>query len=154
MLIIGFILYGFLRKNKNHENQNNNNEDVEGMENCSDFDKAEKICKRCCIGFKLDKGKCIINYSFKAEYQTNKLNQTIKISNLREDLFMEMIIDNITLDFPTNDITFSLPGKHTVYALTRNFVYEDLSRMFEEIHSLISISFTEIFDTKNISYLK
>ena len=117
MLIIGLILYGFLRYHKNHDNQSNNNKDTEGMENCSDFDKTEKICKRCYIGFKLEEGKCIINYSFKAEYQTVKVNETINISNLMPGSFIEMIIDNSTLDSPTNDIMFPLPGKHTVYAL-------------------------------------
>ena len=34
-------------------------------------------CRKCNQGYKLDKGKCILNHSFKAIYRTSKIKENI-----------------------------------------------------------------------------
>ena len=67
-----------------------------------------------------------------------------------------MIIDNITQNSIYNEITFLQPGEHIVYVLIKNLLDEgisDLSHAFKNVTKMISISFTENFETKNINYM-
>ena len=141
---------------KDYEQPNNqlpdNNVGPNEEENCLNFDKKNNLCKTCFIGFLLINGKCILNYSFKATFRTEKKNEVILVNKFNLDFIDEMIIDNITLNTTCNYYKFSHPGEHIVYILLYSLsgVTNKIDNLFSGITQMISISFTEKFDTKNI----
>ena len=48
-------------------------------EKCLSCDSDNITCTSCNLGYKLLNGKCILNYSFKAVYQTNSENEKISL---------------------------------------------------------------------------
>ena len=67
-------------------------------EKCSLCDKNKNKCIKCTSGFKLSNGNCLINYSFKAIYKSNKINDTVKLfNNLIYDI-IEMIVNDTILN--------------------------------------------------------
>ena len=107
----------------------------------------------CPIGYKLNDGKCIINYSFKAIYYTDSNNE--KISLFRKVPFdiIEMIIDGEIIS-PSLEYTFELKGDHIVYVLLNFTDNNSLSNMFSGISQVKSIYFSPLFDTKNITLMR
>ena len=112
--------------------------------------KSSDICVSCYLGYALEESKCIVNHSIEAIYNTTYVNETI---NLIHFMFLphmyEMIIDNIKVE-PTDEYEFEETGNHTIYYLLDND-YESLGEMFYGINNLISISFTKLFNTENIT---
>lgn len=113
---------------------------------------TSNTCTSCFLGYKIDKTKCLENHSIKAIYNTNEKNITISLIHF---VFIphikEMIVENEIVK-PTNEYTFLNIGNHTIYYSFDNEI-EYLGEMFYGINTLISISFTSIFDTKNITNL-
>ena len=121
---------------------------------CYLFDIENKICLICHKGYKLINGKCFVNYSFKAIYHTKKANETIKLINNDYINYIEEIIIDDTKIIPKNNYTFSNIGNHTIYFLINNDNYNNsLAYMFYKLENIISISFTQYFDIKNILYM-
>ena len=114
--------------------------------------KNLNICTSCFLGYIIDNNKCIKNHSIKAIYTTNVINETLFLIHF---IFIphlkEMIIDNKLIS-PTNEYMFPTIGNHTIYYLLDNN-FESLGEMFYGVNNLISISFTHLFNTENITNL-
>ena len=142
--IIGNICFVLLYINQKSEYEFGENE------KCKTYDKNHN-CVSCNPGYKLEKGECILNYSFIATYQTTSPNQSVRLFGNFQFLYKEMTIDGEKVDFCTTYI-FKSAGKHTVIVLL------DLSEMFT-LNSIFynsemtSIIFSEKFNTKKIIYM-
>ena len=119
-------------------------------EMCKTCDKTRNECSSCNLGYKLLNGKCVVNYSFKAIYLSEYSNEKIKIINKLNGDIIEMIVDDTILSEPSKTYTFPTKGNHTIYFLIDLTKLDSLKSMFKEIKKITSISFTDIFDTKNI----
>ena len=101
----------------------------------------EDKCGSCNIGYKLENGKCILNYSFKAIYYTPINNTNIGlIHNDYLDNIIEMKFDGINVKSTTN-YTFSFSGNHTLYLLLNITSIQSLYSLFFCIENLKSIFF-------------
>ena len=146
------------------EKNNNNNKLIKACVKNSDISEIEKkssndkndinVGVNCNIGFKLENGKCILNYSFKAIYKTHKNEETIILihKNYINEI-IELIIDNKNVT-PSYNYTFSKGGEHEVLMLLNTNNLETNKMMFYNISNLISINFTNLFDTSNILNMK
>ena len=106
----------------------------------------KNLNNNCEIGYKLVDGKCVINYTFKAEYKTFKENEEselIKIQN--EEAISELIINGEKVK-PTSKYTFQKKGVYTVYMLLDMNKIETIEELFSGIISLSTISFSELFN--------
>ena len=111
-------------------------------------------CGSCNKGYLLINGKCLLNFSFKALYKTSNENENINLinKNYLNDI-IELIIDGIEIT-PSYNYTFNKKGLHNVTMLL-NFPNIDSGKMmFYNISNLISINFTELFDTTNMLSMK
>ena len=70
--IIGNICFVLLYINQKSEYEFGENE------KCKTYDKNHN-CVSCNPGYKLEKGECILNYSFIATYQTTSPNQSVRL---------------------------------------------------------------------------
>ena len=109
-------------------------------------------CLSCNIGYKLTDGKCIINYSFKAEYLAEETYQKIRLIN-EEYLnnITELIIDGKKVNDIFTEYTFNSTGNHTVYFLYNLSGITSMAYMFGGLQNMISINFTSLFNTENIT---
>ena len=110
---------------------------------CLTCNSINHICQSCNKGYKLIDGKCIINYSMKIIYNSNLINQNIKLINNVPGEILEMIIDEQNVE-PCINYTFTNIGNHTVYILMDTTNTSSLEYMFYKIDKMISISFTEV----------
>ena len=125
------------------------------------FDKKKRIksCNKinvdkCNQGYKLIKGKCILNYSFEGIYRVNHKKENINLinKNYAKDI-LELIIDNQNVT-PSYNHTFLKKGEHIIKMLLNLENMDSAKLMFFNISNLISINFTEHFDTLNILSMK
>ena len=107
----------------------------------------------CESGYKLVDGKCFINYSFKALYYTENDNETINLIYNFPNGIKEIIADDKNI-VPCYNYTFPNSGIHTIYILLNMTKCDSLYLMFFGNKRLISISFSEIFNTENITNLR
>ena len=112
--------------------------------------RKNEICEP---GYKLLDGKCLINYSFKALYYTENDNETINLIYNFPNGIKEIIADDNDI-IPCHNYTFPNSGNHTVYMLLNMTKCDSLHLMFFGNKRLISISFSEIFNTENITNLR
>ena len=97
------ILYNFYPQINHHEFTLEKNE------------KSENKANECELGYKLVDGKCVINYSFKAEYETHKDNEKMELTeSLKPEVILELIIDGENVK-PTNNYVFQ--KKRNTYCL-------------------------------------
>ena len=125
-------------------------------EKCAKCDEIKNECSSCNIGYKLKEGKCILNYSFKATYLSEYKNQNIKLINNFPNSISNMIVDDIDIQSPSKNYTFSVPGNHTIYFLVDISNLSSLDSLFKDCNKIVSISFTELFSTshiKNMSHM-
>ena len=67
-------------------------------EKCLNCDSTNNLCSKCYPWYKLDNGKCIINYSLKAIYFTENSDQQISLfSTSLQKAIKEIIIDTCFL---------------------------------------------------------
>ena len=124
------------------------------LENCKECHgtKDSCICTLCFYSYILDNNICKINHSIKAIYTTSVENETlylihyVYLHNLKQ-----MVIDNELIN-PIDAYMFPDIGNHTIYYSFDNNL-ETLGEMFYGAESLISISFTPLFNTENITNL-
>ena len=136
-------------------NINKNIEENNEKDKCITYNENKTECIDCDLGYKLYEGECIINYSFKAIYATKKRKENIYLINYIPNDIIEMVVDGKEVK-PCKNFTFEDKGKHIIYVLIDISSVESLSYMFYKINSLVSISFTEKFNTtkiKNMNYL-
>ena len=80
-------------------------------------EKDKSLNQECDIGYKLVDGKCVINYSFKAEYDTFRdIEQVELIKEIGPEAIKELIIDGFEIR-PVTKYIFQKKGPHTVYML-------------------------------------
>ena len=100
----------------------------------------------CDIGYKLENGKCVINYSFKATYETFKDIEQINFTKtLSPEMILDLIIDGEKIR-QNNKHIFQKKGIHSVYILLDLDKIDSLDNMFSGIKWLTSIAFSEIFN--------
>ena len=116
------------------------------VDNCKICDRTN-TCFSCNFGYKLLNGKCEINYSFKAIYKSDKKDEYVKLISISSSYIKEMIIDGKN-HIPCDSYTFSSPKNHTIYFLMNTIV---LFGTFIECKNMISISFTSLYNTENVT---
>ena len=124
------------------------------VENCEECIGSElnNICSKCNPGYKLKEGKCILNHSIKAIFDTSKAqyDYSIIINNLFVHYITEMIVDGDIV--PRYHIhNFHIKGIHTIYLLMNLTECNSLDFLFKDAKELISINFTPLFNTQNIT---
>ena len=129
------ILYNFYPQINHHEFTLEKNE------------KSENKANECELGYKLVDGKCVINYSFKAEYEIHKDNEKMELTkSLKPEVILELIIDGENVK-PTNNYVFQKKGTHTVYMLLDMDKIETLESMFSGLISFATVTFSELFNS-------
>ena len=111
----------------------------------------ENICSSCNDGYILFKGKCLLDYSFRATYYTKQTNQTTKLIG-HPDLYKikEMRIGEEVFINPPSNYKFPSAGNHTVDILIDLSQITSFDNFFHFVDSLISISFYPSFYNENI----
>ena len=119
-------------------------------EKCHTCDKEKNQCSSCNKLYKLLNGECIENYSLKAIYNIDSINETI---NLINNSYFENIKE-ITIDDdekkPCTNYTFNSTRNHTVYILLDTLDIFSLNKLFSDMKNLISISFTSNLFTRKL----
>ena len=111
-------------------------------------------CDSCNLGYKLVKGKCLLNYSFKALYKIeNEKENIILINKKYSKSIIELIIDKQKV-IPSFNHTFKKIGGHVVTMLLNNNDLDSGKMMFFNVTNLISIEFTPLFETINMTSFK
>lgn len=118
---------------------------------CLKCDNIRNEYIECNIGYKLMNDKYILNHSFKDIYKQNSINETIKLIN--RGSISKMIIDGQNVEKPSSrDFSFKDIEKHEIYILINMEEYRNsLSKLFADVNRMISISFTSLFNTSNIT---
>ena len=141
-----------LHPNENNQNNNaqqNNLCEIGANEKCASC--KEKECASCNLGYKLEKGKCIPNYTLKAVYQTYNKNEIIPLINeIYVPYITEIIIDNQKIEKPSCRHVFQEEGEHTIEIAFNKEELISMKMMFNSINNLISIIFTPQFSELNI----
>jgi hypothetical protein len=139
----------------NLKNINNNYRCIIGKEDkCLLCDNSRTNCLKCNPGYKLADGTCILNYSIKAIYNTDKKNENLKLINTIPNNIIEMYIDDRYIEPCTNYI-FESPGNHSVYILLNNSNLV-LNKLFYGVNKMTYINYTYLFNPgnlKDISYM-
>ena len=92
------------------------------------------------------------NYSFKAKYHTDSENEKVTLFRNTSFEIKEMIIDGEKIE-PSLEYNFASTGDHVIYVLLDISKTNSLHGMFSGITKLTSISFSPLFDTKNIQLM-
>ena len=116
---------------------------------CLKCDNIRNECIECNIGYKLENDKCVLNYSFKAIYKQNIINERIKLINIGS--ISQMIVDGRKVEKPlSKDYSFNDTECHEIYFLINMKNYgSSLDSIFQNVNRMISISFTSLFNTSN-----
>jgi len=122
-------------------------------EKCKKCDNIRNECFECNIGYKLVNNKCILNYSFKAIYKQNTINEETIL--IKKGSISELIIDGNKVKEPlSNYYYFNDTESHEVYILINMEQFgKSLYNLFADVDKMISISFTSLFNTSNITIM-
>ena len=114
-------------------------------------------CGKCNPYFRLENGKCVFIYSFEAIYDiyhlTNDINETTKlfnVENLADYEINKILVDDVYFENNTNYFKFDSVGEHKVRINIELNNSTSLKKFFENIKELISINFTNDFNTTGI----
>ena len=118
---------------------------------CND-DKTE--CISCDVGYKLDNGRCIINYSVKAVFDIQSRGETVKLfpSTLFK-YWKGLIIDGVEKS-PTTNYKFDEIRQYTVYYLVDLSSVSNVDQLFGNNPYLISVAFTPLFGSSNVNSME
>ena len=134
------------------QNQNVNLCDIGENEKCLTCN--QKDCGSCNLGYKLDKGKCVIDHTMRLTYETKNRNEFIDIINEDYVQFIStLIIDKQKIN-PTYKYIFQDMGEHVVTILLNKSALNSTRMMFHKIKNLISVSFTPMFSEYDIVNMK
>ena len=150
--IISLILYFCLRSNDDKK------EDSCKDETCLIFEKNEKDCKckECKPYFRLENGKCIFIYAFEAIYKISPSNvikkdtKLFNVENLQDYKINKIQIDEKYIEDNQNYYKFKTEGAHNVLINIDLKSSSSLKGFFKNINELISINFTNDFNTTYI----
>ena len=127
----------------------------DGCKDCIETELGIK-CISCFSGYIFIKDECIdynsFNYSIKAIYKTDYINETIPLIHYMFVPHIKMMVIDDRAIIPNSENQFPTIGNHTIYYLFDNEL-DYLGEMFYGADQLISITFTPIFDTSNINNL-
>ena len=99
----------------------------------------------CNIGYHLINDECILDYTFKAIYNSDGSN--IQLINYNSSQILEMTVDGKKVN-PSNNYSFNDEQNHEVSMLLD--MPKNLSSTFKGIANMISISFNPLLNTSNI----
>ena len=118
---------------------------------CND-DKSE--CISCDVGYKLEKGRCILNYSIKAVFDIQSRGQKVNLfpytlSKYWKGLIIDGVEESTSVTYVFNEI-----GLHTVYYLVDLSSVSRVDQLFGSNAYLISVAFTPLFGSSNINSME
>ena len=148
--IVALVLFLCLRPNYNKCEKGENDK-------CSTCQKNSKDCATCNTYFRLKNGKCFFIYSFEAKYKTsstNDINGEIKLFNvdsLKDYKINKIQVDDKYVRNTTNYYNFDTDEEHIVRINIDLNESSSLQNFFGGINELISINFTNDFNTIKIT---
>ena len=128
-------------------------------EKCLTCKKKSKECGKCNPYFRLENGKCVFIYSFEAIYEfkrTNDLKEETKlfnIENLSDYQINKIQVDDQYFEINTSYYKFTTEGEHKVRINIDLKNSSSLGKFFENINELISVNFSNDFNTTGINYM-
>ena len=111
----------------------------------------DNYCVGCNLGYILDDGKCILNYSFRATYFSESPYEKVYIINGFSNYITKLIVDGEEVQPTGMYYNFPEPKIHEVYVLIKippQFASYD--ELFYNLKNLLSIHFTPLFNTSNV----
>ena len=119
---------------------------------CLTVDTEKNECSSCNIGYKLENGKCLVDYHFKITFKSIIKQETIKIAGLFFPYIEKMIVNNEVLEEPIKEYILNAKNEELdVYYKFDLENRESLTGFFEGLDRMISISFTTLFNTEKIT---
>ena len=120
---------------------------------CKSCSNVADECGECHEGFQLKDGKCVSIYHIYAKYKSTYKNESVKL--FKSISISKLLIDGKIINERNNKnnnyYIFENPGEHVVLLnLTHIDVFQQL---FYDINNLISIEFSDNFDSSEISYM-
>ena len=165
-IIICYFIFRGIDVKKNQEDplkkdNNNNNCEIGEEDKCLTCSTIKNECSSCNFRYLLIDGKCIPNYSFRAEYKTTYNDENVTLiyylpydfySRYNDSKILEMAVDGKEVT-PSRIYNFKSPGIHKVY-FTLNITNNDcFYSMFKNNKHLTSIYFSQNFNTENIKFM-
>ena len=150
IFLITLIIFLFVYIKEINSNILPNSNSSELSSKCLTTHENSQECKTCSPGDKLQDGKCLVNYSFKAVYHTESPNEKVSFFSFPKNIINEMIINETKIE-PTTSYTFTVVGDHTIYALIDMNKCFTLGGAFNGIKQLTSIEFTPLFNTERVN---
>ena len=127
--------------------------DIGEDDKCLVCDEGINKCSKCNIGYKLENGKCILNYSIKAIYYADKKKSVTLINSNYKSKIKEILIDGINQTNINNAYMLEY-GNHTVFILLdMNSLPQ---KMFDGCGGLEEIYFSSQFrniEIKSLEYM-
>ena len=152
--IIALILYFSLRSKDDKDYCK-----IGDNDKCLFCKKKSEDCGGCNPYFKLEDGKCVFIYSFEAIYELNQTNgiheetKLFNLENLAEYKINKIQVDDQYFDINTNYYKFNTEGEHKVRINIDLKNSSSLGKFFENINELISVNFSNDFNTTGINYM-
>ena len=110
----------------------------------------ENYCTGCNVGYILDNGKCILNYSFRATYFSESPYEKVYIINGFSNYITKLIVDGEEVQPTGMYYNFPEPKIHEVYVLIKiPPQFANYDQLFYNLKNLLSIHFTPLFNTSN-----
>ena len=113
----------------------------------------KRKCGSCNIGYKLSNGKCVLDYSIKAEYFSNAMGQTKLIFERFIYQVTEIIVDGEKKE-PSVYYYFNTSGIHKVYFKMDISNITSLAYLFAGITNMTQIYISPLFNTQNITSME
>ena len=122
--------------------------DIGKEDKCLACDEEINKCAECNIGYKLEYGKCIPNYSFRAIYYANS-NKKVNLINFNyKNKIKEILIDEkITNKETIQTLNY---GNHTVYVLLDMSSITETNSMFSSCVEMKEVYFSSLFNNVDI----
>ena len=126
------------------------------IESCLSFEEESKKCVSCNTYFRLENGICLFIYSFEAVYYIRKKNyksdgtKLFNVEYLDNYIINKIQVDDKFVKTNTNYYKFDTDGEHKVRINIDLKNSSSLNKFFENINELVSINFTNNFNTKGV----
>ena len=117
---------------------------------CLIFNEETNKCTECPPSFILINGVCEPNYSFKAIFKVDSQNEKVKLINDNYITYIKDMSINGTKIELNSYYTFENIGNYVLYVLIDVSKLDSILSMFSKVIKMISISFTNKFESKNI----
>ena len=156
VIIIALVFYFSFRSDDEDEDEDFEDEDFEGNDNCLSFVENSTECASCNPYFRLENGACLFIFSFEAIYNIRKTSYKsdgIKLFNveyLGNYKINKIQVDDKFVKTKTNYYKFYTVGEHKVRVNIDLKKGSSLNKFFENINELVSINFTNEFNTKGV----